>query len=74
MADNLLFSEEGFKLPSLCRYYKKKPEQMTREEKEEDRDLTDGELMERDLVKVKKSYIISYFLYLILCKCYTPSG
>ena len=54
MVDKLLFSEDGFKLPTLCRYYKKKVEQMTREEKEEDRDLTDGELMERDVIKVNK--------------------
>ena len=53
-----MFSEDSFKLPSLCRYYKKKVEQMTREEKEEDRDLTDGELMERDLVKVKRNVIL----------------
>lgn len=56
MVDKLIFSEDGFKLPSLCHYYKKKTEEMTKEEKEEDRDLTDGEVMERDLIKVRKFF------------------
>lgn len=47
-----MFSEDGFKLPSLCTYYKKRNESMTKEEKEQDRDLTDAELMERDVIKV----------------------
>ena len=33
-------------------YYKKPKEEMTREEQEEDRDLTDTEIVERDVVKV----------------------
>jgi len=49
-----MFSEDGFKVPSLCTYYKKRAENMTKEEKEQDRDLTDAELMERDVVKVRK--------------------
>ncbi|XP_047132220.1 RNA polymerase II-associated protein 1 isoform X1 [Hydra vulgaris] len=46
-----LFTENGFVLPQLCFYYKKKDEEMTQEEKEEDRDLLDAELVKVDVVK-----------------------
>lgn len=50
--EKLLYSEEGFKIPSLCTFYKKRKEEMTREEQEEDRDFTDAEIAERDVVQV----------------------
>lgn len=47
-----MYAEEGYKIPNLCTYYKKKKEEMTQEEKEQDRDLTDAEIMQADVVKV----------------------
>ena len=52
MIDALFCIDDDCKVPSLCTYYKKKKEDMTQEEKEEDRDLTDAELVNRDVVKV----------------------
>ncbi|XP_066914199.1 RNA polymerase II-associated protein 1-like [Clytia hemisphaerica] len=49
--EKISYSEDGFRLPSLCTYYKKREEEMTKEEQEENRDPTDAELMERDIVK-----------------------
>ena len=48
----MFYSEDGHRLPSLCVYYKKKKEEMSQEELEEDRDLTDAELVQRDVIKV----------------------
>ncbi|XP_057315544.1 RNA polymerase II-associated protein 1-like [Hydractinia symbiolongicarpus] len=51
MIENVMYAEEGYKIPSLCTFYKKKREEMTQEEKEQDRDLTDAEIMQADVVK-----------------------
>lgn len=55
MLDKLFMSSNGFEVASLCTYYKKSKDEMTQQEVEEDRDLTDAEIISKDLIKVLKT-------------------
>lgn len=51
MLDKLFMSSDGCEVASLCTYYKKSKDEMTQEEVEEDRDLNDAEIINKDLIK-----------------------
>ena len=47
----------GLELPSLSPLYEKKEKSTSKEDKEEERNMTDAELLKKDVVKVSKFLI-----------------